>query len=294
MAHVKVIAKNYGIDLDNGKFTEAQENAFQDEVLSFKSTLNKLFVSLRSAGRSLRSRHSKDDPQGQGAPHVSPVKDQVQKLMSEIETAAKKAAPRPDSPSAVLDYFLGKQNGVLRSYRADSPEEDCNRRTEDFLKDPKHAHIVEQFALTADALKHNVLDAKTEAETHSVDCSRRKIPGQFADDPAIDNAIWIARNAMAHYYQNYEDYDLLTYPIMFETGVGEADTIDIIRISPEDAKQLIDERATGCHKLAGSAWATSARFWRGSGGRTTFCGDGSTALKESSRRCCRIIHCAGN
>jgi len=71
---------------------------------------------------------------------------------------------------------------------------------------------------------------------------------------------------MRRYYNNYEDYDLLTYPIMYETGVGEADAIDIIRISPEDAKQLIDERKTGCHKLAGSALghfgAFLARGWR--------------------------------
>jgi hypothetical protein len=71
---------------------------------------------------------------------------------------------------------------------------------------------------------------------------------------------------MRRYYNKYEDYDLLTYPILYESGVGEADTIDIIRISPEDAKQLIDERKTGCHKLAGSALghfgAFLARQWR--------------------------------
>lgn len=266
MAHVKIIAKGFDLDLDNGSFTEAQENAFQDEVLSFKSTLNDLFVSLRRAGRSLRSRHSKDDPKGQGAPHVSPVKDHVQKLMAAIEAAVKEVAAKPDSPSLVLDYFLGKPNGTVRSYRADSPEEDCNRRTEEFLKDPRNAHIVKQFALTANALKENILDAKTDAETRSIDLFSSKNTNPVSGNLAIDSAIWIARNAMAHYYQNYEDYDLLTYPIMFETGVGEADTIDIIRISPEDAKQLIDERATGCNKLAGSALghfgAFLARQWR--------------------------------
>jgi patatin-related protein len=266
MTHVKVIAKNYGLDLDTQSFTERQENAFQDEILRFKATLNDLFVSLRRAGRSLRSRHSKDKPEGQGAPHVSPVKEYVQKLMSDIEAAIRDISAKPDSPSMILDYFLGKPNGALRSYRADSPEDECNRRTDDFLKDPKHAHIVEQFLRTADALKENILDAKIEAETSSIALFSSKNTNPVSGDLAIDTAIWIARNAMAHYYENYEDYDLLTYPIMFETGVGEADTIDIIRISPEDAKQLIDERETGCHKLAGSALghfgAFLARQWR--------------------------------
>ena len=264
MSHVKVIAKGYGIDLDNGSFTEAQENAFQDEILSFKRTLNDLFVSLRRSGRSLRSRHSDGKTDGHAA-NVSPAKDQVRKLMNEIEHAVRKLSSKPDSPSVVLDYFLGKADGA-RSYRADSPEEECNLRTEAFLKDERHAHIVEQFLQTAAVLKENVLEAKIEAETRSIELFSAKNTNPISGDPDIDSAIWIARNAMAHYYQNYEDYDLLTYPIMFETGVGEADTIDIIRISPEDAKQLINERDTGCHKLAGSALghfgAFLARQWR--------------------------------
>ena len=266
MAHVKIVARNLKLDLDEQEFTEAQEDAFQDEVLRFKRTLNDVFVSLRRSGRSLRSRHSKDQSASHGAPHASPVKDQVLKLMSDIEAAVKTLSPKPDSPSAVLDYFLGKPNGAVRSYRADSPEEECNRRTEEFLKDPRHAHIVEQFARTADGLKQNVLAAKNEAEQRTIELFSAKDTKPITGDPARDDAIWIARNAMAHYYQNYEDYDLLTYPIMFETSVGEADPIGIIRISPEDAKQLIDERATGCHKLAGSALghfgAFLARQWR--------------------------------
>jgi hypothetical protein len=110
------------------------------------------------------------------------------------------------------------------------------------------------------------LDAKREAEEKSIALFSAKDTNPVSGNLAIDTVIWIARRALAHYYDNYEDYDLLTYPILFETGVGEADTIDIIRISPEDAKQLIDERETGCHKLAGSALghfgAFMARQWR--------------------------------
>ena len=266
MRLVKSFAKGYQLDLEEQPFTEAQEDAFQDEILRFKRTLNDLFVSLRRQGRSLRSRHSEDKNQSQGTPHVSPVKDQVRKLMNDIEEAVKKVSPKPDSPSVVLDYFLGKPNGATRSYRIDSPEEECNRRTREFLQDPQHAHIVEQFQRAAEVLKENVLEAKTETENRSIELFSSKDTKPVTGDPANDDAIWIARNALAHYYQDYEDYDLLTYPIMFETGVGEADPIDIIRISPEDAKQLIDERAAGCHKLAGSALghfgAFLARQWR--------------------------------
>jgi patatin-related protein len=266
MTLVKVKAKDFNLDLDQQPFTEAQVDAFQDEVLRFKRTLNDLFVDLRRSSRSLRSRHSANKEQQDASASVSPVKDEVRKLMSQIEAAVQKQASNPQSPSLVLDYFLGKAEGTARSYRASSPEEECNKRTEDFLNDEKHKHIVDQFLITAAALRDNVLDAKNRAEKQSVTLFSATDTNPVSGNLAIDTVIWIARRALAHYYDNYEDYDLLTYPIMFETGVGEADTIDIIRISPEDAKQLIDERETGCQKLAGSALghfgAFLARQWR--------------------------------
>ena len=275
MTVISMAAKELRMEVDYQNFTEAQKEAFQDEVLRFKRTLNDLFVDLRRAGRSLRSRHSanknpadNDQDANQPAPasHASPVKEEVRTLMGMIEEAVKKLATNPQSPSVVLDYFLGKSEGNARSYRASSPEEECNQRTESFLKDETHKPIVDQFLRTAAALRGNVLEAKNDAEKKSIALFSAEDTNPVSGDLAIDSVIWIARRALAHYYENYEDYDLLTYPMMFETSVGEADTIDIIRISPEDAKQLIDERETGCHKLAGSALghfgAFLARQWR--------------------------------
>jgi patatin-related protein len=45
------------------------------------------------------------------------------------------------------------------------------------------------------------------------------------------------------YYAHFEHYDQIRFPILYETDVGEADAVEIIRISPEDATSLIDERA---------------------------------------------------
>ena len=61
----------------------------------------------------------------------------------------------------------------------------------------------------------------------------------------------IAANCLWHYYEHYDDYDMITFPITYGTGVGEAAMVDIIRISPEDATSLLDERAAH-PKLAGS------------------------------------------
>ncbi len=267
MTRVKILGRNFNLDLENQPFTEQQEEAFQDEVLRFKRTFNDLFVALRRAGRSLRSRHSGKDKTAAQA-NVSPVKEQVQLLMSQIEDAVRKVAVNPDSPSVVLEYFLGRQEPtkVARSYKGESPEEECVRRTQDFLNLPHNAHLLEQFAVTAAALKENVIEAKSEAEKASRELFSSQNTNPVTGDLGIDCVILLARQVMAHYYENYEDYDLLVYPIMYDTDVGEADAIDIIRISPEDAKQLINERATGCHKLAGSALghfgAFLAKSWR--------------------------------
>ncbi len=270
MTLIKILARNYQIDLDQQPFTKAQETAFQNELLSFKRTFNDLFTDMRRASRSLRSRHTAHEKtDAQPAVSASPIKDHVLELMRQIEEGVRNLSVNSNSPSLVLDYFLGKRELVSesRSYKGDSPEQECITRVQDFLNMEQHKGILKQFQITADALKHNILDAKQEAEDASIALFSAKTTNEkVSGNLQIDIAIWIARNAMAHYYENYEDYDLLTYPIMYDTEVGEADTIDIIRISPEDAKQLINERTTGCNKLAGSALghfgAFLARQWR--------------------------------
>lgn len=69
------------------------------------------------------------------------------------------------------------------------------------------------------------------------------------------NLFRAVRAYLWHYYKNFDDYDQISFPIFYQTKVGEADTVDIIRISPHDAKSLIDEEdgSDGRRKLAGGA-----------------------------------------
>ena len=252
--------------LDQQPFTEEQREAFKKEILRFKRTLNKLFVALRHAGRSLRSRHAAKDKTNEAMANVSPVKDQVLGLFERIEEVVKLVAVDRGAPSLILDYFLGRQNGSeqARSYKGESPEEVCIRRSEVFLKN--YPGLLVQFRNTADDLKAAIIEAKSDAERQCIELFSQKNTARVSNDSEIEDVIWLARNALAHYYNNYENYDLVTYPVLYDTDVGEADTIDIIRISPEDAKQLIHERDTGCHKLAGTALGHFGAFlqreWR--------------------------------
>lgn len=80
-----------------------------------------------------------------------------------------------------------------------------------------------------------------------------------------------ARECVWHYYQYYDDYDLITFPALYSTAAGELDTVEVVRISPEDACSLIDERSerrkpNGRTKLAGTVMANFGAFldtlWR--------------------------------
>jgi hypothetical protein len=76
------------------------------------------------------------------------------------------------------------------------------------------------------------------------------------------------QQCLAYYYDRFEYYDMMIFPIQYGTGVDETDEVEIIRISPSDAVSLLDEsKADGKKKkLAGTALANFgaffAREWR--------------------------------
>jgi patatin-related protein len=82
----------------------------------------------------------------------------------------------------------------------------------------------------------------------------------------IDADRTAARRCLWHFYEHFDDYDLITFPLIYGTDLGEANTVEIIRISPEDAPSLIDERHSARRKLAGTALfhfgAFLERLWR--------------------------------
>jgi patatin-related protein len=78
----------------------------------------------------------------------------------------------------------------------------------------------------------------------------------------------VARDSLLYYYDNFTFYDLVTYPIQYGTSVGEANIVEVFRVSPHDATALIDEQAVGeqRRKLAGTALMSFGAFidpaWR--------------------------------
>jgi patatin-related protein len=76
-----------------------------------------------------------------------------------------------------------------------------------------------------------------------------------------------ARMCLGHYYRNFLLYDLITYPIQYGTGAGEANVVQIYRVSPEDAPKIMQEKAGAPReKLAGRTLMSFGAFldesWR--------------------------------
>lgn len=57
------------------------------------------------------------------------------------------------------------------------------------------------------------------------------------------------------YFEYFDNYDQFLYPLIFGTEGEGTEPLDILRVSPDDADLLLDERGAGCHKLGGD------RFW---------------------------------
>ena len=79
-----------------------------------------------------------------------------------------------------------------------------------------------------------------------------KIPAELeakdVDLPLL-NAV---RGYLEHYYENFDDYDQISFPIFYQTLIGEAVKVDVMRISPQDAKLLngkVDRKKVAGEKL---------------------------------------------
>jgi patatin-related protein len=78
----------------------------------------------------------------------------------------------------------------------------------------------------------------------------------------------MVRRVASYYYRYFDNYDVITHPILYATEVGEEiDFIEVFRISPEDAPSIINEAATsmreqGIRKLAGTKLSNFGGFFK--------------------------------
>lgn len=116
--------------------------------------------------------------------------------------------------------------------------------------------ILEKLATTLAEIFRNCFDKATEdckAAMNLEDCG--------ADIEAILEIKRLARRYVKLYYDNHEYYDMGIFPIIYGTDVGEANEVEIIRISPEDATNLNFVGNVSRRKLAGTSFFAFGGFF---------------------------------
>ena len=255
--------------------SDEQRRLFRAALLRIKPKLNEIYVSLRRAGRLLRSRPSMEQLEGGGnepAKQKNPIRDKILALFQAVGAAAaadvaekKAVTDEPNKPSTtpLFDYFLGDGQSASQTSRNQRRrlsesrlEEECTMRAKALIRD--HPELQGLIDESAKLIAEHVTKAREESERLASEVLNIEFtsssPVEFANmSPDEENAILAARTCLHHYYDNYDDYDIVTFPLFYQTAVGEADVVEVIRVSPEDANSLIDEGTSGCRKLAGTA-----------------------------------------
>lgn len=152
-----------------------------------------------------------------------------------------------------LDHFLCKDRPGIpageevtgKGYRGLATEafmEECEKRAADFIK--RNPQVQETFNTSAAVVRAQIREGIAKADQLC-----RDVLGSPSDCPESDSS---PRADLSVYFASFDIFDMITFPILYETGVGATDNVEVFRMSPEDATALIDERAAGCVKLAGS------------------------------------------
>ncbi|HEY6327756.1 MAG TPA: patatin-like protein [Blastocatellia bacterium] len=242
------------------------KKTFRDALIKTKSKLSEQYFVLRNAGRSLRVRPGAAET-ARNAANASPVHDQITDLVKAIQSAVERAQQNAgDAEFGILPYFLKNRAGHPPS-----------RPTDDEVLDRARTLLTDQaleklFQKTAGAIRDELkksMGAANEKITAllklDADAETAQIaPGQTADEAVV--------KLLRDCYHSYDSYDMIAFPVLYGTDIGEAAKVDVVRISPEDAKCLIDERPiagsvlTPCLKLAGTALGHFGAFmeqrWR--------------------------------
>jgi patatin-related protein len=249
---VRAIALRDDGELELAAVGEADRPAFRSELLVMKSRLSAIHRTLRVLGRSLRPR-GEESPLWPDLRATNVTRDVLRAILKPPDEKTRQATADTAATerAAALDALAGTVAGILadgRTRPAGGPEAS--------LYGMQEARVRLRSAVGLDP-----------------DPDRDQRPGAEA-----------ARRALAAATLRFDLYDQIAFPLQYGADLGETDEVEIIRVSPGDATNLVDERTSGKRKLHGwryghfgaflnSSWRANDIMW----GRL----DGAEILIES-------------
>lgn len=149
------------------------------------------------------------------------------------------------SAIASLELTSSDLLGLLRQPTDSDRRDEAQRMLMQELKAPDRPPTLQTRSDAVDALTNEVR-AKLLGlfKAAGGKCSDAMRPPEGAAANEAPRWEMVLRETLFYYYKYFDDFDQISYPILYSTGVGEeADVIDVFRVSPEDATALIDESA---------------------------------------------------
>ena len=241
---------------------------FKAELLHIKKEINTQHLSLRKSGMQLRSiKYSERDPDSrESIVTENPLYKKIQQLitairkMNDLSSLQKREGQESFDP--VVEYFMGAKR-ASEHYLHDAAlmESKIELRAKNLIGVDGTSDIAIKLKGIGEELSGWISKA-----IDDVDLIIRTLINGKAIAAQQSAGARVAKAVIRYYYDYYDSYDMIVFPILYGTNIGELDNIEVIRISPEDAGHLIDERQSGCHKLAGTKLGNFGAFlekiWR--------------------------------
>ncbi|HKG45862.1 MAG TPA: patatin-like protein [Pyrinomonadaceae bacterium] len=273
--------------LDYSTISAERKQKIHNAILYFKCELSEMYKALRTGGRTIQSKpHEQSSPaHTKFAQTIAQIKlsaDDIEHLLGlpkrepQASPANGQGGVTQQEFSRLDDYEITKRAKRLlfkplfikTSPLASAPDGAWSLKMPSQDPELLRTELGRKFDAAGDALSDLFREQVTNRvwkrgwdlfrpleplPEPSARCRRLRFP-----EDATDEDIQAVREYLWRYFSQFDDFDQVSFPILFGTEVGEADVVEILRISPEDATSLIDERAerqkaTGRQKLAGSA-----------------------------------------
>lgn len=265
-----------------GMKTTAERQQVIKFLLYLKCELNQSFIELRKFGRDLRRSPKPIEPSEAAVRALAAVIDpESEKRYQEINEYKQKVRDL-DLTVEHLKLILGaKVNGNYIEVdaaavaclgeddallRAETLWDNCEKYGLEGLPERFKAaglhleRILNSVFVPSRARAKKLLEPHSETFESHERCADKEGARYFTRPFAI-----AIRGYLWQHYEHFDDYDQISFPIYFETDNGESDVVEVIRISPEDAPSLINEKADarGRKKLAGTQLANFSAFLDG-------------------------------
>ncbi|HLO31932.1 MAG TPA: patatin-like protein [Anaerolineales bacterium] len=209
---------------------EAIRNQYFEALAWVKRELNRAFLELRVRGRKLRARNLASQAITQIAdPDLKAHVQAIQPLM-----------PINDQAEAIL----------LDEKRLASICEDIETLSLSLASRPTKGEKPTGYLCQTMSLVSHLCKEALDSE------DGKSLPG--VPEIVLKNV----RDSLRFYYDHFEYFDMLTFPITYATPIGESDVVDVYRISPEDAKGLFNAQESKRPKLAGTKLGNFGAFFK--------------------------------